>query len=86
MRNENGAAGELVRMRLLEDRVDVVERMLFDERRKIDLAVEHEIERGRIEFRRASPVSQARASKAMRLDRRSSTRSIVKPTTHSVAP
>ena len=45
-------------MRLLEDRVNVVERSLLYESSKIDLAVENECERGRIEFRRATPISK----------------------------
>ena len=73
-------------MRLLEDRVDIVERMLLDEGGEIDLAVEHEIERGGIESGGQPQLPSARASKAIRLDRRSSTRSMVKPTTQSVAP
>ena len=73
-------------MHLFEDVVDLIERMLLDEIGEVDLAVEHQVERGRIEFRRAAPIAEARASKAIRLDRRTSTRSIVKPTTQSVAP
>src|SRR5512143_3962614 len=42
----------------LEDAVDVVERVRFHERLDRDLAVEHEVERGRVMLGRAAPVAE----------------------------
>ena len=66
--------------------VDVVEWVRFDERFDLDLAVEHEVERRRVRLGGQPQLPIARASYAIRLDSRSSTLSIVKPTTDSVAP
>src|SRR5262249_59682242 len=56
-RNKNGAALKRAGMNGFEHLVDLVERMLFDERRDLDPAVEHQFERLRIEVRGTAPVS-----------------------------
>src|SRR5262249_51107690 len=56
-RDENGAALERAGMDGFEYLVDLIERVLFDERGDLDPAVEHQLERLRIEVGRTTPVS-----------------------------
>src|SRR6516164_11229917 len=55
--NENGAALERTGMGRLEHLIDFAERVFFDERRHLDPAVQHQLKRLRIEFRRTAPVA-----------------------------
>src|SRR5271166_2610949 len=45
-------------MRIGKDAFDLSERVLLDKSRKLDAAIEHEVERGRIERRRAAPIAE----------------------------
>ena len=56
--NEHGAARKRAVMGRFEHVIDLAEWMLLDERAEFDAAVENQIERLRIELRRAAPVAE----------------------------
>src|SRR5579872_3897695 len=55
---QDGPAFEFAVVDRLEDSVDLVEWMLFHERCDLDAAAQDHIQRGRVEFRRTSPIAE----------------------------